>query len=245
MLKRTFLLAVSLCIVAVARNEQVSAVPEPRRRSRVEDDVAALRARLARPRNYLAEARVRDDERMRIREGHEKALDVEAVGLLRAMRAKLSREVPANVELGDRLDIAGLARFIVRDVDRRHSRGDWLPMGRQGAPFFLTSVAFFEGSWRWRNVNLRGSRGERSVWQTNRSAWRWSGHTEQEVATDPVAALDAAINVMRLCAEKCSDMNFGPRAMGCYASAGVCGAAPDVVRPRFALAEKLRQDSGL
>lgn len=235
--------AVVLCLAVLASwagDASRAAEHRPARRS-VVDDVAALRARLAAPRDYVAEHMREIQARQAAEERAAKALDNEARTLAIAMRAHLARTAPgAEDRLARVLDVDGLARFLVTEVDRRHQAGDWLPLSRQKAPTFLAAVSYFESSWRWNDSRIRGSRGERGAWQVGDYGVRKSGHTGREVSASPVAALDAALWVMAECARKCGETP-AERWFGAYATAGRCGGAPDVVAPRFVLARRLAQ----
>lgn len=205
----------------------------------VTDDVAALRARLAVPRDYVAEHMHEIQARQAAEAQAAKVVDDEAQALARAMRAHLARTAPgAEERLARVLDVSGLARFLVAEVDRRHRAGEWLPLGRQKAPTFLAAVSYYESSWRWNDSRIRGSRGERGAWQVGDYGVRKSGHTGREVSASPVAALDAALWVMRVCSEQCGNA-VAERWFSCYCTAGTCGIVQDVVGPRFALARRL------
>jgi len=163
-------------------------------------------------------------------------LDAESAALASAMRAHLTREAPAASErLARIIGVDGLASRIVRGVD---ARTGWLPLGRAKAPAFLASVAFHESSWRWRVRDLRGSRGEGCAFQIAPSTAYLVGARPEVIAKDFGACLDAAVEVMRLCAERGGDVPSEDW-MGCYATAGRCGGAPDVVEQRFATARLL------
>ena len=189
-------------------------------------------------------------------------------------------------------DLRGFA-FLLYDVARtRQHDGRWLPFGDR-APFFLASVAFHEFSWRWRDRTTRGGIGERCAFQVTKAPinnWRRLqvqqdpslarlsyGWFADQVAHNPYSCVEAAIEWMDNCAQKCGGrdetafLRVGPdgqpirrwknvriryrddvgrwltkvdwrevvvpteaaRYFGAYATPGICGGAPDVVRERF------------
>jgi hypothetical protein len=166
----------------------------------------------------------------------ESKLSEETATLATSMRAHLDREVPGSTErLARAIGVDGLASRIVRGVD---GRTGWLPLGREKAAAFLASVAFHESSWRWRDRSLRGRRGEGCAFQIHPSTARLVGAQPEVIASDFGACLDTAIEVMRICSERCGDVP-AEGWMGCYATAGTCGGAPEVVEQRFVTARLL------
>jgi hypothetical protein len=142
-------------------------------------------------------------------------------------------------------DVRGLTWLIRDEVERRHREGLWVPLSREKAPAFLLSIAFHEGSWRWRH-NVEGSRGERCTFQVMETNARKAGFTIRQVASDPLACLSSAIETMRRSEEECGA--GAERWMGMYAS-GHCGWAREVVderfdTARFLLAEAQRAPQG-
>jgi hypothetical protein len=232
-------IGLGVALLSVTGNEpSTSARPGHGRKADNRRDVEELQERLRTPHDYVAEADARIVRERAQTLVVEERLRSETDRLLRAMTAHLEDEAPhASARLARLVDLSGLARFLVEEAERRTERLQWLPLGRVKAPAFLAAVAFEESSWRWKDASLRGSRGERCAFQVGTTAVQWSGHTEDEVVHDPVACLDAALNVMRLCVERCGE-NPAEKWMGCYATAGTCGGAPDVVATRFTLARK-------
>lgn len=171
-------------------------------------------------------------------------LDHETDRLAGAMRQFLEQEAPlASGRLARLMNVDGLAVRLVHEVDRRNQRDDWLPLSRDKAASFLAAVAFHESSWRWRDPRVRGRAGEGCAFQVAPSTAHMLGYRIERLANDFNACLDAALAVMRLCAERCGETP-AERWMGCYASAGRCGAAPDVVGVRFETTRRLLAAAG-
>jgi len=167
----------------------------------------------------------------------EARLSAESATLAASMRAHLERQAPAAGERLARITaVDELAERIVRWAED-HS-GEWLPLGRDKAPAFLASVAYHESSWRWRDRDLRGARGEGCALQIAPSTARLVGLSPEAIAGNLDACLDAAVRVMRLCSERCGDVP-AENWFSCYCTAGQCGAVQEVVRARFDLARDL------
>jgi hypothetical protein len=163
----------------------------------------------------------------------DRELEAEAQSLESAMLGHFKVKGGSDRE-AVRRDLAGLARHLVYGAERRRAR--WLPLGRGKAPAFLAAIAFEESSWHWRRASLIGLRGERCMFQVGPSAARWAGSSAEQIARSPDACMDAALNTMRICAERCGEP--AERWLGCYAT-GECGGAPGVVETRFVLARGL------
>lgn len=205
-------------------------------------DVAALRARLAERHDWIAEAEARDAGRLAAARAAENARRAQVQRLAVSMRRFLEAEAPsAGARLAQIADVDGFAVVLVDVVQARVRAGRWVPLSREKAPAFLAAVAFHESSWRWRDASLRGARGEGCAMQVSPSAAAITGHRFERVVREPAACVEAAVDVMALCAAKCGDVP-AESWLGCYASAGQCGAAPDVVALRFATARRLLED---
>ena len=166
----------------------------------------------------------------------ERQLESKVDRLHKAMLAFVSEHEHLGAAGAARVDrirnLEGLANLLVREINDRVSRGEWVPLDEDKAPAFLASVAFYEYSWNWRNSNITGSRGERCMFQVAPSSIPQTGFTEDQVARDPRACLTAAIYWMKTVAERCGDTP-AEGWLGAYATGGICGGAPDVVKMRF------------
>jgi len=209
-----------------------------RRRTDFDGELRRLRERLAQPpTNYVEQAR-REDE-ARLARWHAREADFRArVSRLQTSMHDYFIEAGGSDRLARRIDLDGFAVLVVRTVETRVEQGEWVPLDRDKAAAFLAAVAFHESSWRWMDAGLRGSRGERCAFQVSDSAARIVGANPTDIARDPAGCIEAALDVMDVCRRRCGDQP-AERWFGCYASAGQCGAAPDVVGERFETARRL------
>ena len=230
--------AYAVLAVALVADRPAGARPE-RRRADATADVEAMRARLLAP-TPIPELRpnpvaLRESARL-------ERLAAESGRLARAMEG-YSREVDGLApEATARLDLSGLARWLVWSAELGAGEGLWLPLGRAKAPAFLASIARHEVSWRRRRAP-RGPAGEGCALQVAPSTAGALGFSPREVATDRVACFRAARAALEHCARKCGEVP-AEGWLGCYATrGGLCGGVPDVVAPRFETARDLLRRS--
>lgn len=235
-----FVLCTALCIGA-AGCSSATAEPQHTRRAQLEADLAELNARLTTGRDYLAEHDAHQErlaEEWNAETQKSLARVSEAAELSYSMRRHLESTVPGRSDvLAKRLSVDAFAILLVEEVNIREEAGRWLPLGRRKAPAFLASVAFHESGWRWRNPDLRGSRGEGCAFQVAPTTSRLIGYDPDEVARRPLVCVRAALDAMEYCAKTCGDVP-AEGWLGCYGT-GTCGGAPEVIEKRFALARTL------
>lgn len=211
---------------------------QPRdRQGQVQAELEALRARLARPINSGVPSPFVAERTALL--ARQEALETEYRGLASAMRRYSQEEDRSSQKATGRLNLPGLAYWLVTEVDERVKRGEWVPLGREKAPFILAAIVRHEVSWRWEDPRVRGALGEGCAFQIAPSTARMVGFAPETIAHDRRACFEAAMKVFTICTERCGEHPF-ERVLGCYATSGTCGGVPEVVEQRFVTARKLQ-----